>query len=233
MTVPNLSGRVAIVTGGGHGAGAAIAKALAQAGARVCVSDINPDRATRVENEINTAGGKAISVPADIANKFQCVTIIETTRKTWGQLDIVVNGMAVGPTSSIIKLDEWDFQRTFEVNLKGSFFMTQLCGRVMSDENQGRGGLIIQIASTAGITEPMANQAALCAMNGAVLGFAKECAREYAEHQIRVNTILFSALKPDPEKTATKVLQLLTPEFEQLTGAVFDPEGRLLDWKLS
>lgn len=231
MSLPDLTGRVAIITGGGHGAGAAVAKKLALAGVRVCVSDLNPDRATRVADEINGAGGEAISVPADIANRFQCVTVIETTRQTWGQLDIVVNGMAVRPTSSIIKLDEWDFQRAFEVNLKGSFFMTQLCGRVMADENQERGGLIVQIASTAGITEPLANQAAVCATNGAAVAFAKECAREYATYNLRVNAVLIAAQEPDAEKTADNVLNLFSPDCESLTGGVLAPDGRLLDWK--
>ncbi|MFK7805591.1 MAG: SDR family NAD(P)-dependent oxidoreductase [Anaerolineae bacterium] len=233
MTLPDLSGRVAIVTGGGHGAGAAVAIALAAAGAKVCISDLNPDRAMRVEREITSAGGEAISVPADIANKFQCVTVIETTRKTWGQLDIIVNAMAVGPTSSIIKLDEWDFQRAFEVNLKGSFFMTQLSGRVMADENKERGGSIVQLASTAGITEPLINQAAACAMNGAVIAFSKECAREYADHNLRVNTVLTSAQQPNSEKTAEHVLRLFSTEFGQMNGIVIEPSGRLLDWKPS
>ena len=233
MTQPNLSGRVAIVTGGGHGAGRAIAIQLAKAGAKVCVSDLNPDRAAKVERQINEAGGEAISVPADVANKFQCVTIIETTRRTWGQLDIIVNGMAVGPTSTIIKLDEWDFQRAFDVNVKGSFFMSQLGGRVMADENQERGVMIIQVASTAGISEPLPKQAAVCATNGAIVGFAKECAREYVDHNVRVNTALISANQPDYEKAAELALRLFAPEYEQLTGVVFDPDGRLLNWKPS
>ncbi|MEM8863274.1 MAG: SDR family NAD(P)-dependent oxidoreductase, partial [Chloroflexota bacterium] len=105
----NLAGKVAIITGGGHGAGAAVAQALAQAGARVCVSDLNPDRAMKVEQAIITAGGEAMSVPADVANKFQCVTVIESTREKWGQLDILINAMAVAPKRTIIKMDEWDF----------------------------------------------------------------------------------------------------------------------------
>ena len=233
MTSPDLSGRIAIVTGGGHGAGKAIAIKLARAGAKVCISDLNPDRIAKVEQEIIDFGGESIGVPADVANKFQCVTVIEKTRHTWGRLDIIVSGMAVEPSSTIIKLDEWDFQRAFDVNAKGSFFMAQLGGRVMADENQDRGGVIIQIASTAGITETLPNQAALCATNGAVVSFTKECAREYADYNVRVNTTLFSAQKADYEKTAEHALRLFKPKYIQVTGKVFDPDGHELNWSSS
>ncbi len=227
----DLSGKVAIVTGGGHGGGAAVALALGRAGAKVCISDLNPDRAQRIEQEIKEAGGEAISVPADIGNKFQCVTVIETTRAEWGQLDILINGMMVAPSSSIIKQDEWDFQRVFEVNLKGTFFMTQLCGRVMSDENGDRGGLIINLGSTAGILHPQPKQAAVCAMNGAIVGFTAEAAREYGEFDLRVNTVLLDANEPNPAGAADCVMRLFEPESQKITGALFAPDGNRLTWR--
>lgn len=186
-----LDEKVAIVTGSGRGIGEAIAKTLAAAGAKVAVNDINPDRAERVAAEIRAAGGTAIGIGADIANKFQCVSLIEETREAWGRLDILVNNAAVEPVKSVIKMDEWDFQRCLDVNLKGTFFMSQLCGRVMMDENQTRGGgVIVNIGSTAGVEVPLAGRAAYCASKAAVVGFARECAREYAEYGIRVNTVL-------------------------------------------
>ena len=186
-----LTNKVAIVTGAGRGIGAAIAKTLADAGAKVTVNDINPDRAERTAAAIRQSGGVAISFGADIANKYQCVTLIEATREAWGQIDILVNNAAVQPAKSILKMDEWDWQRCIDVNLKGTFFMSQLCGRVMSDENQERGGgIIVNIASTAGVQTPLAGQAAYCASKAGVVGFAKECAREFAQYGIRVNTVL-------------------------------------------
>ncbi len=186
-----LTNKVAIVTGAGRGIGAAIAKVLAEAGAKVAVNDINPDRAERTAAAIREAGGTAISIGADIANKFQCVHLIETTRKEWGRLDILVNNAAVEPSKSILKMDEWDWQRCIDVNLKGTFFMSQLCGRVMVDENQERGGgAIVNIGSTAGVSVPLPNLAAYCASKAGVVGFARECAREFAQYGIRVNTVL-------------------------------------------
>ncbi len=185
-----LDNKVAIVTGAGRGIGKAIAQKLAEAGARVAVNDINPDRAEKTAAAIQKAGGQAIGIAADIGNKFQCVHLVETTRAQWGQLDILINNASVEPRSSILKTDEWEWQRVMDVNLKGTFFMSQLCGRVMAEENQKHGGAIVNIASIAGVTRPLSNRAAYCASKAGVVGFARECAREYAAYGIRVNTIL-------------------------------------------
>lgn len=186
----NLNNNVAIVTGAGQGLGEAIAKTLAMAGARLAVNDLNPDRAHRVATEIVAAGGQAIAIAADIANKFQCVHLVETTRAQWGQLDILVNNAGIEPVSPILKMDEWDWNRCIDVNLKGTFFMSQLVGRVMAEENQERGGAIVNISSIAGVEIPLMHRAAYCASKAGMVGFARECAREFAEYGIRVNTVV-------------------------------------------
>lgn len=201
--------KVAIVTGAGQGVGATVAQALAADGVRVAVNDINPDRAERTAVAIREAGGEAVAIAADVANKFQCAHIIETTRATWGQLDILVNNAGIMPRSTVLKLDEWEWNRCLEVNLKGTFFMSQLCGRVMADENQERGGVIINIASTAGVETPLENRAAYCASKAGVVGFARECAREYAQYGIRVHTLLPDEERPLPPQTIAETVRNL------------------------
>jgi NAD(P)-dependent dehydrogenase (short-subunit alcohol dehydrogenase family) len=195
----NLNHQVAIVTGAGQGIGAAIARTLAAAGACVAVNDLNPDRAQQVAAEIGAAGGQAIAVAADVGSKFQCVHLIETTGAAWGRLDILVNNAAIEPNTPILKMDEWEWMRCLDVNLKGTFFMSQLCGRVMAEQNQlakesqsgeGSGGVIVNIGSTAGIATALEGRAAYCASKAGMVGFARECAREFAAYGIRVNTVL-------------------------------------------
>jgi 3-oxoacyl-[acyl-carrier protein] reductase len=188
--VRHLDNKVAIVTGAGQGLGEAIAKTLAAAGARVVVNDLNPDRAERVSDQIIQAGGQATAVVADISNKFKCVHLVEKTRAEWGQVDILVNNAGVEPVSSILKMDEWDWDRCIDVNLKGTFMMSQLCGRVMADENGERGGVIVNISSIAGVETPLFHRSAYCASKAGMVGFARECAREFAQYGIRVNTVV-------------------------------------------
>jgi NAD(P)-dependent dehydrogenase (short-subunit alcohol dehydrogenase family) len=157
----------------------------------VAVNDLNPDRAERVAAAIRADGGDAIGIAADISNKFQCVHLIETTRAEWGRLDILVNNAGIEPVESVLKLDEWDWDRCIDVNLKGTFMMSQLCGRVMVDENQERGGgVIVNISSIAGVEIPLMHRAVYCASKAGMVGFARECAREFAQYGIRVNTIV-------------------------------------------
>lgn len=210
----SLKDKVAIVTGAGSGIGAAVARNLAAAGARVAVNDLNPDRAEQVARLIRETGGEAVGIAADISNKFQCVHLIETTRQEWQRLDILVNNAAIQPQASILKMDEWVWQRCIDVNLKGTFFMSQLVGRVMADENRDRGGAIINIASTAGVLSALPGRAAYAASKAGVVGFARECAREFAEYGIRVNSVL------------PGVIDTQSPEHWQLDGGL---EGMEMD----
>ncbi|MFO7663348.1 MAG: SDR family NAD(P)-dependent oxidoreductase [Chloroflexota bacterium] len=209
--IDKLSGQVAIVTGAGQPTGAAIARVLAAAGARVALNDLNPDRLARLAAEIRAGGGQVIDITADVSNKFQCVNIIETTRAEWGRIDILVNATSIEPNVSILKMDEWEWMRCLEVNLKGVFLMSQLAGRVMDDQNRiaGRqsGGIIATIARA---ESPEAGRAAFNAGQAAILAFGRACAREYEPLGIRVQTLVAGG--KGVEQTAAEILWLVTDQ---------------------
>jgi NAD(P)-dependent dehydrogenase (short-subunit alcohol dehydrogenase family) len=204
-----LNHKVAIVTEAGNGVGKATALALGALGMRVGVHSVNPDRAQGVADAIVQAGGQAIPIGANISNKFQCVHVVEKTREAWGQLDVLVNCAGIFPTTPLLKIDEWEWNRVLEINLKGTFMMCQLVGRVMADENKERGGLMINLAGTGGIDHALAGQAVVCAANAGILGFSRECAHEYADYNIRVHTLLQDDQDPPlPQTVAQTIVDL-------------------------
>ena len=194
----DLSGQTAIVTGAGADTGRATALALAEAGAAVVVNDMNPDRAERVAAEIEAAGGRALGWQADITNRFQAASLIETARDHFGRIHILVNAAGALNTTPVLRLDEWDWRRLIEVNLTGAFFCSQLLGRVMADEG---GGVIVNIASNAGHPHPRDAGAAYVAAKTGLLGLTKQCARELAPMGIRVNAVCPGDIAETPDLT--------------------------------
>jgi 3-oxoacyl-[acyl-carrier protein] reductase len=193
----DLAGKVALVTGAGRGTGRAIALALAQAGASIFANDLNPDHAEAIASAIQASGGTAVGWQADVANKLLVGPMIEALRDHFGHIDIVINAAGVEKISTFIKLDEWDWRRVIDVNLNGTFFVTQLAGRVMADEG---GGVIVNIASTAGHTLPRAESAAYAASKAGIIGLTKESARELAPYGIRVNAVCPANIDSDDER---------------------------------
>jgi 3-oxoacyl-[acyl-carrier protein] reductase len=218
-----LTDPVAIVTGAGQPTGAAVARALAAAGARLALNDLNPDRLARLAAGIRAAGGAAIDITADVSNKFQCVNIIESTRAEWGRVDILVNATTIEPNVSILKMDEWEWMRCLEVNLKGVFLMSQLAGRVMDDQNRAAGGQPGgQIITLARPESSETGRAAFNAGQAAILAFGRACAREYEPLGIRVDTLVAG---PDsPDEIAAAVLRLIRPDPRPSGAANFESE---------
>jgi 3-oxoacyl-[acyl-carrier protein] reductase len=137
-----LAGRSALITGAGTPIGSAVARALARAGAGVTACDVNPTRADAVAESITADGGQAIGWGGDVANKFQVGSMIEHLRDVYGGLHIVVNAWWVNKQQPVLTLDEYDWRRVIEVNLTGTFLVSQLAARVMADEG---GGAIVML----------------------------------------------------------------------------------------
>ncbi len=178
--------KVVLVTGAGRGIGKAIALAFATGGARVAVNDINPDSCEATANEINAIGGEAIACHADVCNKLAVQTMLIDIEDRWQQIDVLINNAGVEPHKPILEMDEWDWNRTIDVNLKGAFICSQSVGRMMVKQGSG---VIVNIASIAGRAAGLRDRAAYVASKTGLIGFTKECAREFAAHNIRVNAV--------------------------------------------
>lgn len=185
-TAQILEGKVAIVTGSGNGIGRATAKALAAAGAKVCVSDTLEDDGQRTLKEIRDAGGEAIFVLADISNEDQVKNVVDKTVTTFRNIDILINNAGIGGGQKRLHEVEADeFARVVEVNLTGTFFMTK---HVIPHFLKVGSGSIVNIASTYGLLgAPKAP--AYCATKGAIINLTRQLAVDYGPDQIRVNAI--------------------------------------------
>jgi len=234
-----LDGQAAIVTGAGAGVGRAIALALASSGAAVFTSDLNPDRAERVAQDIIAAGGRAAGWQADVANRFQVGSLIEAARDAFGRIHILVNAAGIYKTGPMAQLDEWDWRRILDVNLTGAFFCTQLLGRVMADEG---GGVIVNIASTAGHPSPLPDAVGYVSSKAGLIGLTKQSARELGQARIRVNAVCPGNIAEDgvtadpptqnsqqrrgtPEEVAAVALFLCSDAASFITGQSINVDG--------
>ncbi len=180
-----LQDQVAIVTGAGNGIGRAIAGALAAAGAAVVVGDVLSDDAARTAAEIDEAGGRAVSLHADVSQQRDAELLVATAVESFGQLDVLVNNAGVGGgRARLHELDPEEFNRVVSVNLGGTF----LCSRAALPYLIGRGGRIINTASTYGmIAAPRA--AAYCASKAGIINLTRQMAVDYGPDGVRVNAI--------------------------------------------
>lgn len=189
-----LSNQVAIVTGASSGIGAGVAKALANAGAKVVVNySSSPDKAAQVLDEITRNGGEGFVIKADVSSEGEVITMFEETIKRYGTVDILVNNAGLQKDSKFheMTLDEWN--RVLSINLTGQF----LCAREAIKEFLRRGivkdrsksaGKIICMSSVHEVI-PWAGHANYSASKGGVMMLMKSIAQEYAPLKIRVNSI--------------------------------------------
>ena len=180
-----LAGKVAVVTGGSRGIGAAIAKRLATDGASVAITYTKgADAAASVIKEIERAGGKAIAIQADAADADAVKAAIEKTVSTFGRLDVLVNnaGTAIPKTFEEATLEEMD--RVIDINIRGVFVATQAALKHIRD-----GGRIITIGSAIGERVLVPGLVAYAATKGAVKIFTQGLAREVGSRGITVNNV--------------------------------------------
>src|SRR3981081_2583991 len=181
----NLEGKIALITGGSRGIGAAIAKRLAADGAKVAITySKGADAATSVVKEIERDGGKAIAIQADATDADASKAAVEKTVATFGRLDVLVNnaGTAIPKTFEETTLEEMD--RVIDINVRGTLAATQAGVKHMQS-----GGRIISIGSAVGERVQVPGLVAYAATKGAVKIFTQGLSRELGSRGITVNNV--------------------------------------------
>jgi len=185
----DLSGKVAIVTGGGSGIGRQMATGLAEAGAEVALCARKPERCEEVARELGQLGIRAFGMRCDVRDPAEVQAVVDRTRAELGRIDVLVNnaGTSWGAPAEDHPLEAW--QKVIDVNLTGVFLFAQTVGRVMIEQ---QGGKIVNIASVAafgGAPPELMNAVAYNASKAGVVGFTRDLATKWAEHGINVNAI--------------------------------------------
>ena len=188
----DLTGKVAIVTGASRGIGETIAQTLAKAGAKVAIASRKQEDLQAVADEIKAAGGEAVAIACHTGKREQVQALVQQVLETWGRVDIVVNNAATNPHfGPMITSEEWQWDKTFEVNIKGYFWLAQAAIPAM--EQQG-GGSIINVASVAGLN-PGTAMGVYSVSKAAVIAMTKQLAQELGHANIRVNALAPGLIK--------------------------------------
>jgi 3-oxoacyl-[acyl-carrier protein] reductase len=194
-----LKDRVAVVTGAGQGIGACVARAYAREGAKVAVIDLNLEVANKVVAEINAAGGVAMAVACDVADRVQVEAMAARVNAAWGRIDILVNNAGITRTAMLNKMTHEQWQQVIGVHLTGAFNCLQAVVDGMIARQYGR---IIYVTSAAGVLGTI-GQINYSAAKAGILGMTKSTAKELARYNITANAIAPGAATPMTETIRT------------------------------
>jgi len=215
----DLTGKVAIVTGGGRGIGRAIALGLAQSGASVVVTSRTPKEIEGVAEEVRKTGGKALAIVTDLTVNEQLENLVNATVKEFGRVDILVNNAARSFLRSLMDLREDGWDKVFNTNVKAVWLLSRLVARRMMEQ---KGGRIINI-TTVGAEKAEPGMAAYGCSKAALKMLTRCMAREWAQHGILVNAV-------GPTLTRTEFSKPIwsNPEVAKHVAAAI-PLGRLAE----
>ncbi len=176
----DFTGKIVLITGAGKGTGRRTAEAFAAHGATLAVNDVSPVNLDETVAHILNAGGQAKAYVEDIAKKMPIQTLLNSVVDDFGRIDILINCAEVEPQKSVLEMDDWDWQRTQDVNLNGPFLLTQSVGRIMKEKG---GGVIVHVGERAKGPE---SRAAYFASKAGLAALSALAAYEFSEYGIRV-----------------------------------------------
>lgn len=249
--VTRLSGKVALITGGGTGIGRAIALAFAREGASVAVAGRRLEKLREVISEIQKQGGAGLAMECDVTRAAEVARAVKGTVERFGRLNVLVNNAGTLHASTVEGISEEEWDRLMTVNVKGPFLMSRA---VMPEFRKCGGGAIVNIGSVLGLFA-VKDRAAYCASKGGVTMLTKAMALDHAHEKIRVNCICPSVVETDlvkgvfneteqgqamlkarlatiplgrlgrPEDVAEMAVYLASEESSWLTGAAIPLDG--------
>ena len=203
MVTFSLTDKIALITGASRGIGEDIALTLASYGAHCILVSRKIDELERVVKLIQNNGGSAEAIACNMGDLAQIEFLMAQVKSTHGRLDILVNNAAANPYfGPMLDAEEWAWEKTNQVNLKGPFFMTQLGAKLMKDT----GGSIVNVSSVNGI-RPAMMQGIYSITKAALISMTLAFAKELAPYNIRVNALL-------PGMTETKFSSAITENKE-------------------
>lgn len=246
----NLSGQLAIVTGGSRGIGAAIAMKLARGGADIVVNyTASSGKAEEVASEIRALGRRAFVVQCDVSDESSVASMFDAVAEEFGKsADILVNNAGITKDMLLSRMSLEDYKAVLDVNLAGAFLCSKYAIKTMM---RARSGAIVNISSVVGFTGN-AGQANYCSAKAGIIGLTKSLAHEYAKRGIRVNAVAPGFIASDmtnelndtikdklvsqiplgamgePDDIANAVLFLASPLASYVTGETVHVNGGLL-----
>ena len=245
----DLSGKIALVTGGGRGIGRACCAALAEAGASVAVNySRSAEAAEEVKQEIESAGGKALTYQADVSSYEEVTAMFDKVKADFGTLDILVNNAGVIQDGLLLTMKPAGWRKVIGVSLDGAFHCTKAAGEIMLRKRSGK---VISISSVMGVSGG-AGQTNYASAKAGIIAFMRACAAEMGKRGIQFNTILPGMIVTDmservrekggdvilgripagrfgePEDVARLVVFLASAQSDYITGQAIAVDGGLL-----